>query len=97
MVKEVALPFSTLKFCSGCGFLKSVPSISFQILRTIKEEIRSKGLTEALLLMVSPKVFDYLIHQEYQSILQLEKNLNCKIMVESNDAFDDAQHTIKKM
>ncbi len=83
--------------CSGCGFLKSVPSISFQILRTIKEEIRSKGLTEALLLMVSPKVFDYLIHQEYQSILQLEKNLNCKIMVESNDAFDDAQHTIKKM
>ncbi len=83
--------------CNGCGFLKSVPSISFQILRTIKEEIRAKGLTEALLLMVSPKVFDYLIHQEYQSILQLEKNLNCKIMVESNDAFDDAQHTIKKM
>ncbi|MBM3893067.1 Rne/Rng family ribonuclease [Candidatus Dependentiae bacterium] len=83
--------------CSGCGFLKSVPSISFQILRTIKEEIRAKGLTENLLLMVSPKVFDYLIHQEYQSILQLEKNLNCKIMVESNDAFDDAQHTIKKM
>ena len=83
--------------CNGCGFLKSIPSISFQILRTIKEEIRAKALTETLLLMVSPKVFDYLIHQEYQSILQLEKNLSCKIMVESNDAFDDAQHTIKKM
>lgn len=83
--------------CSGCGFLKSIPSISFQILRTIKEEIRSKGLTETLLLMVSPKVFDYLIHQEYQSILQLEKTFNCKIMVESAESFDDTQHTIKKM
>ncbi len=83
--------------CSGCGFLKSVPSMSFQILRTIKEEIRSKGLTETLTLTVSQKVFDYLIHQEYQSILHLEKALNCKIMVESSENFDDSQHSIKKM
>ncbi len=83
--------------CSGCGFLKSVPTMSFQILSAIKEEIRSKGLTETLTLTVSSKVFDYLIHQEYQSILQLEKVLNCKIMVESSEKFDDSQHTIKKM
>jgi ribonuclease G len=83
--------------CNGCGFLKSVPTMSFQILSTIREEIRSKGLTETLTLTVSPKVFDYLIHQEYQSILQLEKALNCKIMVESSEKYDDAQHTIKKM
>ncbi len=83
--------------CSGCGFLKSVPTMSFQILSAIKEEIRSKALTETLTLTVSLKVFDYLIHQEYQSILQLEKVLNCKIMVESSEKFDDSQHTIKKM
>jgi len=83
--------------CNGCGFVKSIPSISFEILRTTKEEIRGKSLTGSVALHVSPKVFQHLIHQEYQSILQLEKALNCKIVVESNDHFEDTQSAVKKL
>ncbi len=82
--------------CGGLGFVKSIPTISFQILRSLKEEVRSKGLVDGVILTVAPRVFEHLIQHEYQSILQLEKILNCKVTVESNDDFEDTQSSVKK-
>jgi len=83
--------------CSGCGFVKSIQSISFEVLRQFKTEIQQKNLTTSIILSVSSKVFDYLIHQEYQSILQLEKQFGCKAIIECNEQYEDAQFTIRKM
>jgi ribonuclease G len=83
--------------CNGCGFVKSIPSISYQILRNFKAEVHRKNLTGSLVLAVSNKVFDYLIHQEYQAILQLEKQFGCKAIIECNEHYDDTQFTINKM
>jgi ribonuclease G len=83
--------------CSGCGFVKSIPSISFQVLRNFKTEAQSKNLTGSVILAVSNKVFEYLIHHEYQSILQLERQLGCKAILECNENYEDTQFTINKM
>jgi hypothetical protein len=48
-------------------------------------------------LEVSSKVFEYLVHHEYQAILQLEKQLGCKAVIECNEIFEDAQFTVSKM
>ncbi len=83
--------------CDGCGFVKSVQSISFHILRRFKEDVQQKKLTGSVVLMVSSRVFDYIIHQEYQAILQLEKTLGCKTIIECNDQSEDIQYSIKQM
>jgi len=83
--------------CKGLGFVKSIPSISFQMLRHFKSEVQRQGLTGSVILSVSNKVFDYLIGQEYQSILQLEKQLGCKAVIESNELFEDEQFSVKQM
>lgn len=83
--------------CSGCGFVKSIQSIGFQMLRQAKNEIVRRNLTGSIAIETSDKIFEYLVHQEYQAILQLEKSLNVKIVIESNEQFEDAQINIKQM
>jgi len=83
--------------CTGCGFVKSIQSLSFQILREFKEEVKRKSLTSSVTLSVSNRVFEYLIHNEYQAILQLEKQLNCKAVLECNEQYEDMQFTIQQM
>jgi len=80
--------------CGGCGFVKSISSIGFHVLREFKDYLNTKKVTGSLILSVSSEVFDYLIHQEYQSILQLEKQFKCKTIIESNKQFTGSQHTI---
>ena len=55
------------------------------------------GYTGSDMLTVSPKVFEYLIHNEYQSILHLEKLLGCKVILESNQGYDEKTYIIKKV
>lgn len=83
--------------CNGYGFVKSVPSISFQVLRQFKEEVQRKNLIGSVALSVSNQVFEYLIHQEYQAILRLEKQLNCKAVIECNNNYQNMQFSISKL
>jgi ribonuclease G len=83
--------------CSGCGFIKSVPTMSYYLLRLFKEEVQRKALGNSVVFKVAPKIFEYLIHNEYQAILHLEKQLNCKIVLECAQDYTDAQHSIVKM
>lgn len=82
--------------CNGIGYVKSVPTISFEVLRNFKEEIQRRNLTGPVVMAVSNSVFDYILHTEYQSILQLEKELSCKVTLESNEHFIDDQVVITK-
>ncbi len=83
--------------CKGCGFVKSIPGISLEILRHFKYEVGRKNLTGSVVLSVSSHVFEYLVHQEYQSILKLEKQLNCKVILECNEEYTDEQNSIDQM
>lgn len=84
------------QYCAGCGFVKSISSASFSVLRNFKAEFLRKALSGSIVLSVSSKVFEYLIHQEYQAILLLEKQLGCKIVLECNDNYQDQQFSVNK-
>lgn len=81
--------------CHGYGHVKSITTISFKILTQCQEEIIKMKLQGSLVLSLSHRAFDYLLHQEYQSILALEKQLSCKLTLESNEHFEDNQYILK--
>lgn len=80
--------------CSGAGHVKSLTMISFSVLEKVREDMIRQKLSGSLTLSLSLRIFDYLIYQEYQSILSLEKLLSCKLTLESNEHFDDGQYLI---
>lgn len=67
--------------CRGNGFIKSIQTETFDILRSVKEMLERKALSGDITLQVHPRVADYLIETEYNAILLLEKNYYCKVTV----------------
>ncbi len=88
---------NTCPTCSSIGYIKSTSTLSFDILYKAKEDIKRNGLSGSLILSVPLKVFDHLVHNEYKAILQLEKNLGCKIVLEGNEQLESAQFNVKKL
>ncbi len=83
--------------CHSYGFIKSVETDGFEVLANFKDIALREKLSGTLALIVSNKVFDYIVHQEYNSILQLEKEIGIKIVLESNETFEDAEFTCQKI
>jgi ribonuclease G len=83
--------------CKSYGFVKSAATISYETLSGFKNEIVRKSITGSVVLLVSTQVFNYLIHNEYQSLLALEKQLRCKIILESNENFSAGQFKIEQI
>ena len=83
--------------CNSYGFVKAVATISFEVLRDFKNEFLRKGFKGSVVLLVCPKVFDYLVHKEYESLLRLEKKLKCKIILESSETLYNSQFKIEKV
>lgn len=81
--------------CNSYGFVKSPATISYEVLRDFKQEILREKTSGSIVFTVSNKVFDYLVHYEFQSILGLEKQLNCKIIMENNEDFEDGQFSLE--
>lgn len=80
--------------CHGIGREMSIQSISFEVIHEFSAEVRRKNLKGSLVLAVSHQVFDHLIHHEYKSILELEKSLGSKIVLESNERLEGTDFTI---
>jgi len=83
--------------CKSYGFIKSISTLSFEILRNFKNNVISQNIKGSIILLTSPSIFKYIINNEFQSILKLEKELKCKIILESNEKFDDTQFKIDKV
>lgn len=81
--------------CNSYGFIKSVQTKSFEVLTNFKNEVSKKKIKGSMSLTTSEEVFDFLIHKEFQSIIQLEKLLNCKIVLESNKDLIGNQYKIE--
>ena len=83
--------------CNSYGFVKSDATISYEILRDFKNDVLRNKLKESIVLLVSPRVFNHLVHNEYQSILKLEKQVECKIILESSENLKNHQFKIEKV
>jgi len=69
--------------CSGLGVVKSVRTQAYLVLRKFRDEFKSLKNKE-LTLIVSPAIFQFLSHIEFNSILELEKQYGGKITLNSN-------------
>ncbi len=87
----------TCPLCTGSGFVKSVPTESYAILRKLHLALVGplRG-THKIALLVGPAVFDHITKLEYNAILSLEKNFSCKITVVRKDTFAIDQYKIEK-
>lgn len=83
--------------CSGKGRVKSIATNSFKTLRLFKEELIRQDLSGDIILSVSNKVFDYLLKNEYNTILELEKQFDCKITLESCKEYDEDQFNTREV
>ena len=82
--------------CNSNGFVKSDSTLSFEILSNFKNEVIRRNLKDTLILTIPENVFEYLIHNEYQSLLKLEKKLQIKIISESSKGLQGTQFKIEK-
>jgi|SaaInlStandDraft_4_1057021.scaffolds.fasta_scaffold00708_11 ribonuclease G len=80
--------------CHGAGFIKSTNTISCEILKKFYTAMQKQQTTGNIILSVPNKIFDYLIHNEFQSIIRLEKLLHNKIILESNERLEDTEFAI---
>ena len=68
--------------CTGTGVTPSVKAETFALLRHLKEELTSKKIVGAVIIKLSHEVFEYISHHEHVTLFNLEKDLNCKIVLE---------------
>ena len=89
---------NTCPMCNALGFVKSLSTLSFNILKHFQDNIINKNIHSPVILSISPKIFDYLVHSEFQTILKLEKKFQCKIILESNEKLkDNTQFNLEKV
>jgi len=82
--------------CKGLGFVKSMQTESYAILQRIKKDLKTKSSDRELTIHLNPAIFDYITHTEYNAILYLEKEFNCKITLLMNKALGVNQYKIEK-
>lgn len=69
----------TCHSCKGSGFVESLQTISYRILRQCKLELKSYNKGDSITLRLHQDVFDYIVNTEYNAILNLEKQSGVKI------------------
>ena len=72
----------TCSHCSGTGLLPSIQAESFALLRHLKKELLSKKIEHDITIKLSPEIFDYISNNEYSTLLNFEKEVGHKIILE---------------
>jgi ribonuclease G len=79
--------------CNSRGFVKSISTLSNKLLREFYHQITKEKKSGSIVLTISNKIFDFLVHNEFKALLKLEKEIGRKIILESNECFDENQFT----
>lgn len=67
--------------CRGLGFTKSLKTLAYTILRALKEDLMRKKIKGEVTLEVNKDIFHYITTVEYASLLKLEKEYQCALML----------------
>lgn len=73
-------------YCEGRGQIKSIASISYDILRAIRKESRTAA-ADNMLVSVHPDVASFLYDEERQMLDELERRLKKKIVIKADNGF----------
>ncbi|MCK4265003.1 Rne/Rng family ribonuclease [Candidatus Babeliales bacterium] len=83
--------------CNSYGIVKSTETRCFEVLQDFKDTILREHITGTIALSVSHNIFDHIVRHEYNSILSMEKELHCKIILESKEDFEDTQFKLERI
>ncbi len=79
LAKQLTDPCSS---CHGTGAKPSVQAETFALLRHLKDELSNKKNKGTVTIKLSQEVFDYISENEYDTLLELEKQISCKIVID---------------
>lgn len=82
--------------CTGLGFIKTVRTQVYALLRNIKHEMAREKYGAQVTIELSPETFEMISNVEYNSVLSLEKEFGCKITLASKKEFGVSQYKIMK-
>lgn len=81
--------------CKGSGFVKSLQTECYAIMRKLREFLQAESPKQATATL-NPDIFTNITNVEYNSILELEKEFKCKIELHDNKAFSISQYKFEK-
>lgn len=81
----------TCQKCHGLGFVRSLQTDAYTLLRKLKEDLASGKLKSKVTLPVNSATLNYITATEYNSILALEKQYHCTITLVATE--DDASNS----
>jgi len=82
--------------CKGTGFLKSIQTQCYTILRAIKQKLASHLTGSNLVIQVNPAIFTFVTTTQYNTIFELEKLYRCKLTLESDEELRITEYKIEK-
>lgn len=90
---------ASCQYCDGRGFIKSIETIAYEVLREIKREIFTavtEGVLEgdAILIYTNPEVAKFMYEKMNSILEEYEKKEKIKIIFESNDEFHIEQFEV---
>jgi ribonuclease G len=71
--------------CRSLGYIKSLATVAHELLGKCQAKITREGLKGPYLMTFAPDVFHHLVHNEYHAVLELEKSLNGRIVLELDE------------
>jgi ribonuclease G len=74
-------------YCEGRGFLKSKKTLCYEIFRSIEREVSGSEDGGNVYALVNPALDHLLKEEEQQSIVELEKRINKRIIILARDHF----------
>jgi ribonuclease G len=80
-------------YCEGKGYVKSPPTMAYEILRELEREIQNSG-TLSLTLLVHPDIAAFLYDEEYLGIENLELRYNKQINIRARQGYHLEQYEI---
>ncbi|OGB83138.1 hypothetical protein A3F66_01515 [candidate division TM6 bacterium RIFCSPHIGHO2_12_FULL_32_22] len=83
--------------CHGLGLIKSIRTRAYTILRKFEAELEALNKLEQITLSINPKIFDFITQVEYNTILKLEKEYHCKIILLSNQEIDETTYKVESV
>jgi len=69
--------------CHGEGFIKSIKTEAYAVLRHLESDLSSKKVYGTVTVHIHKVIFDYISTIEYNTILYLEKKYKCTIVLNS--------------
>lgn len=69
----------TCPHCKGLGFVESLATTCFAVLRQIRASLTSFKPGDEVIVRIHPDIFNYVVNTEYNALLELEKQFNVKI------------------